>query len=29
MLLENTSFVGNEQEIEKTINDFYKYYKKN
>lgn len=29
MLLENTSFVGNEQEIEKTINDFYNYYKKN
>lgn len=29
MLLENTSFVGNEQEIEKTVNDFYKYYKKN
>ena len=29
MLLENTSFVGNEQGIEKTINDFYKYYKKN
>ena len=29
MLLENTSFVRNEQEIEKTINDFYKYYKKN